>query len=225
MLKSIILDGGKFMYKVTLIISFIALLFLVWTALRLFILTMKKVDTAKAKDSFNKAAIIFAVPFAISFVMSITIDHNGIDRIFPANEYSNISTNDLIEKMGKPDNIEKRNNKTANDSFALEAYLYDVDSIHYEFIIADNSVVRAAIYSQNAWEKEGTDFKYEDSKKDIVKAFDIKLNDNAKVLTDTNSAYKISLVSDKIAEFYVSEIDIDNKTYGKVLITYNLSYF
>lgn len=44
-----------------------------------------------------------------------------------------------------------------------------------------------------------------------------------KKIADTDSTIRYQLVSDKIADFWV--IDIENKTFNSVKITYNLNYF
>ena len=97
------------------------------------------------------------------------------------------------------------------------------NSNHYEFIIADNSVVRLSIYSNSYWNNTGDRFPINDKKENIYKSYNISLGDNVKKVTDNNFTYTLSPVNDKIAEFDVQDISSD--TYGLVKITYNLNYF
>lgn len=146
--------------------------------------------------------------------------------IFKANDYSRISTSELIEKMGEPESIEEWTNKTLKGDFPLTTYTYDGEGIHYEFVVTEDAVVRATLYSSEWWSNEGEPFKYTNNdKSDIRFQFGISdLGDNAKA-KDNNVNYRITQVSDKIARFEVIDIDGENKTFGLAKITYNLNYF
>lgn len=138
-------------------------------------------------------------------------------------QFSRISTEELKTIMGEPISEESWTNKTSKGDFNVITLSYDKDSNHYEFIIADDSVVRLTIYSSSYWNGTGNRFSIAGEKKDICKSFDITLGENAKKVTDNNFTYKLSPVNDKIAIFDVQDIDSD--TFGLVKITYNLNYF
>lgn len=146
--------------------------------------------------------------------------------IFHAPDYSRISSSELIEKMGEPTNIEEWNNKTLKGDILLTTYTYDSDEIHYEFVVAEDVVVRVTLYSSEWWNNEGEPFKYiNEDKSDLRYLFGISdLGEHAKV-EDNNVNYRITQVSDKIARFNVIDIDSENKTFGLAKITYNLNYF
>ena len=59
----------------------------------------------------------------------------------------------------------------------------------------------------------------------MCKPFNIELSYSAKLTADTNYAYRISPVNDKVADFWVQDIDTTSKTFGMAKITYNLNYF
>lgn len=146
--------------------------------------------------------------------------------ILNANDYSRISTSELIEKMGEPESIEEWTNKTLKGDFPLTTYAYDGEGIHYEFVVAENVVVRATLYSSEWWSNEGEPFRYSNKdKSDLRLLFGISdLGEHAKA-KDNVVNYKITQVSDKIARFNVIDIDSENKTFGLAKITYNLNYF
>ncbi len=140
-------------------------------------------------------------------------------------QFSRISANELVSIMGEPTDKEDWTNKTTKGNFKVTTYSYDKNSNHYEFIVADDSVVRLTIYSNSSWNGEGEPFKISGSKQDICKSFNIVLGENTKKTADTNWAYRISPVNDKVADFWVQEMDMDTKTFGTAKITYNLNYF
>lgn len=151
-----------------------------------------------------------------------TNDEN-IEVIEDVTQFSRISLEELKSIMGEPTSEEAWTNKTSKGDFAVTTIQYDKNSNHYEFIIADDSVVRLSIYSNAYWNNTGDRFSFTGEKSDIPKYFNVVLGDNVKKVTDNNFAYILSPVNDKVAEFNVQ--DIDENTYGCVKITYNLNYF
>ncbi|MDD4689338.1 MAG: hypothetical protein PHE51_06290 [Eubacteriales bacterium] len=137
-------------------------------------------------------------------------------------QFSRITTDELVAIMGEPIGKE---DWTYNDKQPVTTYSYDKNSNHYEFIIAENSVVRLTIYSSDSWNGEGEKFKFYGSKQNICKDYNIELGDNAKKAADTNFAYRLRTVNDIVADFWVLDMDLDSKTYGFVKITYDLNYF
>ena len=140
-----------------------------------------------------------------------------------AEQFSRISVEELKTIMGEPVSKETWTNKTSKGDFEVVTLSYDKNSNYYEFIIADNSVVRLSIYSSDYWNGNGDRFAITGEKSDICKSFNITLGDNVKKTDDTGYAYTLSPVNDKVAMFDVQDIDAD--TYGFVKITYNLNYF
>lgn len=138
-------------------------------------------------------------------------------------QFSRISTEELKNIMGEPNSEEAWTNKTSKGDFEVITLSYEVNSNHYEFIIADDSVVRLSIYSAGYWNRTGERFSFTGDKSNIAKAFNITLGDNAKKVTDNNFTYTLSPVNGKIGMFDVQDIDSD--TYGFIKITYNLNYF
>lgn len=140
-----------------------------------------------------------------------------------AEQFSRITTDELKSLMGEPSSEEQWTNKTSKGNFDVLTWEYDKDSNHYEFIFADDSVVRVSIYSESYWNNTGNRFSFTGDKSSISKSFNVNPGDNVKKVTDNNFTYTLSPVNDKVAMFDVQDIDSD--TYGFVKITYNLNYF
>lgn len=154
---------------------------------------------------------------------SSTSSSEPVSIIEDVEQFSRINTDELKNIMGEPVSEESWTNATSKGDFDVTTLSYDKNSNHYEFIIADDSVVRLTIYSNNYWNGTGDRFSITGDKQDICKSFNISLGENVKKVTDNNFTYTLSPVNDKIAMFDVQ--DIDTNSYGFVKITYNLNYF
>lgn len=80
-------------------------------------------------------------------------------------QYSRISKEDLIGIMGDPTSEEEWTNKTSKGNFLVTTLSYDKNTFHYEFIIADDAVVRLSIYSEQYWNNTGDRFTFTGKKK------------------------------------------------------------
>lgn len=194
------------------------------------------VKKKKGRGCLIAALAIFIIPAFIGALANlatgksvvtnepITVNkEDNISIVEDMTQYSGISAEDLISKLGDPVSNDKWTNKTSKGNFEVETYSYDVNSNHYEFIIADNAVVRLSIYSDQNWNGKGNLFSYED-KKLIPKMFGVEVSKKSRT-KDTNSAYVISQVSDSISTFNVQDMNSKDKTFGFVKVTYNPNYF
>lgn len=137
--------------------------------------------------------------------------------------FSRITVDELKNIMGEPQFEEKWTSSTSKGDFEVTTLAYDKNSNHYEFIIADNSVVRLTIYSNQYFNNEGDLFSYSGDKDNMLKMFNVETENDAKVTVDNNVTYRVSPVNSKIADFDVQ--DIAGTEFGLVKITYNLKYF
>ena len=130
--------------------------------------------------------------------------------------------------MGEPLGIDALDKKAEKDGKTLQNYSYDKDKIHYEFIVADNKVVRVTLYSEKNQQNQGDDFKYEDDPADLLAKFGIVVDDDVKddkVNPDKRTECTFSTISDKIDAFHIADIDLEEKTFGEAVITYDKKYF
>lgn len=169
---------------------------------------------------------IFAFILAKLLMPSLDFSNEPIKNVDNVNNYADISIKELKEKFGEPESTDKWTNKTTHGNFKLTTLSYTKNSNHYEFIIADNSVVRVTIYSSKYWNGTGDLFSYPSGNKDdIAKMFGVTLSNNAVLNCDNNNSYIYSPANEKIDVFNVQDIDINNNTFGFVKITYNNNYF
>lgn len=81
-------------------------------------------------------------------------------------QFSRISADDLKKIMGEPESIEDWINVTTKGEFFVSTWQYRKNDNHYEFIIADDSVIRLTIYSNKYWNSDGDLFQYSQSNKE-----------------------------------------------------------
>lgn len=155
-------------------------------------------------------------------VVSGEENHIGEDLIYiDVNQFSRISSEELIGIMGEPNSREDWNNSTDRGKFLIEIYEYD----GYDFFIADDSVVRMNIYSERYYnlDGEGIEFSSEES---IFDMLNIPVDyDKIKRTEDTGYALRYSPVSDKVAEVWCIGIDEEGGSIEEIKVTFNLNYF
>lgn len=170
--------------------------------------------------------LIFGITQIVKDPEKYQKSEKSVDVIFDASSVSRISVEDLISKMGEPIEKEDWINKTTKGNFNVSTYTYDKEGIYYEFIITENSVIRLNVYSNLNWNKAGDNFKYKQkNKEDILSLFGIVPNENAKKSVDNGFTFRISPVSNTVADFNVQGINETDKTFEFVKITYNIKYF
>lgn len=145
-----------------------------------------------------------------------------IEPIIDANQFSRISSTQLVEIMGEPEKTEDYEWLVPKTNKSIVGKLYTYEKGKYEFVIFEDQVVKLDINSGEYWGYDDSVFTF-NKEDDIFKMFNITPNENLKKITDTNYALRFSPVSDKVADVWV--IDIDEKSFGSVKITYNLNYF
>lgn len=175
----------------------------------------------------KKIFIIMSLLISLSMVSCGMQTEKEKEVIVDTTQFSRISSKELIEKLGEPTSSEDWTNKTTKGDYLVTTYEYNTDDIHYEFVLADDTVVRLSLYSSLYWNSDGDYFRYKKrDKSDILSLFGIdKTNDYTKVVTNNNTTYKVSPISDTIASFDAQSIDSKDKTIGLVKVTYNTKYF
>lgn len=144
------------------------------------------------------------------------------DVVVDADQFSKITSEELIDKLGEPEKVEKWNN-TKGDGSKYEVNTYYYNSGKYEFLVSDDSVIRFTVYSDKAMGVSENGFKYT-NEDDIFKMFGIETSSNLNKVIDNNVALRYQLVSDKVADVWIPAIE-KNKTFDIIKITYDLRYF
>lgn len=159
-------------------------------------------------------AIIVFILFFIGYQLNQASKIPPVKEIIHAEDFSRISTAELVQMMGEPVSIE-------SSDYGV-TYLYDdVTGHHWEFIIHEDRVVRFTAFSSEWWNRTGDDFYYNKTS-DIPKLFGVTVSGSAKV-TDMNVYYEVTSVSNKIAEF--KALDVGQGCFGYARITYDTRPF
>ncbi|MEE0251910.1 MAG: hypothetical protein UEE41_00755 [Acutalibacteraceae bacterium] len=144
------------------------------------------------------------------------------ELIIDANQFSRITSEQLIEIMGQPEKTALWNLPNGTETYPATVYSYQ--NFHFEFIIIDNSVVCLMANSDNFTDRNADSFHYTD-KASIFSMFGITSSNSMTTVVDTGFVLKYHMVSDKIAGFYVLAMDSSARTFDNVWIIYNLNYF
>lgn len=141
------------------------------------------------------------------------LDNTPPEVVFDTMKFSNITPEQLIEIMGKPESIDKWTYKGPQGNFPAKSYLYG-DS-KFEFLVIDNAVVRL---TYNA------DINYR-SKSDILPMFGITDTSIMTKVADTGVALRYNSSSDHISDFWVYSMDDGANLIKGLKVTYNPKYF
>lgn len=143
------------------------------------------------------------ISFIILFIIFVTITSvvselgKDVDVIDDALQYSYISKEELIQKLGEPKRIDG------------DIYVYE----EKEFTIKNNTVTKYK-YLPN----EPVKYKIQNT---IFKMFGITPNKNTmKKVVDNNITYKFQDVSDKVWEVEIYGMNEKNKTFDMIFISY-----
>lgn len=175
--------------------------------------------------------ITFIILISIIIVISGAIKDNDYssdvpqqDTIIDATQFANISAEELTSIMGEPSAIDEFSQEIEGYTFPVQRYSYE-DGL-YEFLIIENKVVRLTVNSPHYWTGEGDYFYYNSNKSSTVfDPFEITPSDNMVRIANTGYALRYQLVTDNIDEFYVTECNTEENTFGSARITYDQLYF
>lgn len=146
----------------------------------------------------------------------------NIEPIIDANQFSRISSEQLVQIMGEPESISdfEWTIPTTGENIVGKLYVYEQNK--FEFVLFEDEVVRMTYYSGNYMGYDDSSVSFKDEE-EIFSLFNIAPNEHLKKIKDTNFALRFTPVSDKVAELWVQEIQNDQFDIAKV--TYNLNYF
>lgn len=175
---------------------------------------------ARGWNALKVVVVFMIICYVIAFLNKKEVTVSFIEDV---NQYSQITAEELISKLGEPTSRENWTNKTSKGDFEVETYSFDKNLNHYEFIVTDNNVVRLKLFSEKAWNHEGNLFFFKD-KKEIPSLFGVEISKDA-TIENENRYYKATSVSNAIATFDVKDIRLINNTFASVEVTYNANYF
>ena len=131
-------------------------------------------------------------------------------------QFANITGEQLIELLGKPDNI---SNGKCTGSFEIPCTNYDYNNLEdygeVSFVLVKNKVVRLTSYK---------DYKYSNLK-NILSDFNIQKSENCTTVVNNDTALRYRCPNDNIDDFWITSIDEKNKSFGFLQITYDMEYY
>lgn len=151
-----------------------------------------------------------------------------IKVVLDSPKYYRISSSELVDLLGEPQKTEGINLKFRNtgEDVVGQIYMYEKfnGNDHLEFVVADDKVVRASIYSNKFYyDTKGENIPFT-SKEELFKMFNIDITNETRKTVDNNFTLRYSPVSDTVADFWVTGIENGNN-FGVAKITYDLRYF
>ena len=151
-----------------------------------------------------------------------TPEKSDVDVMIDVNQFSRISSSELVEIMGEPQKIDDYEWLVPKTGKSIVGKLYIYEDSKYEFILFDDKVVKLDIYSGTFMGYDDSRFSF-DSEEDIFAMFNIEPNSNMKKTADTNYALRFSPISETVADVWIQEISDDQFDIAK--FTYNVNYF
>ncbi|HCC02762.1 MAG TPA: hypothetical protein DEP60_08670 [Ruminococcaceae bacterium] len=152
---------------------------------------------------------------ALSKMTSSTINNSIID----SQKFSKINYSKLKALMGGPGKKEPSGVKLfKSDGKTVIGDIYDFQNDKFDFIIADNKVVRMEFHTNL-----NNPIKYKDDDT-IFQMFGLQKS-GIPITTDKESSLEYKHVSNKVENFWVTDMDRDKKTFTEVYITYDENYF
>lgn len=158
----------------------------------------------------------FAFTIVTLFILSAftaCLDTSPPEVVFDTMKFSNITPEQLIDVMGKPESIDKWTYKGPKGNFPAKSYLYE-DS-KFEFLVIGNAVVRLTYIA---------DINYR-SESDILPMFSITDTSIMNKVADTGVALRYSSSSEHISDFWVYNMDDSANLIKGLKVTYNPKYF
>lgn len=142
-----------------------------------------------------------------------------INQAMDVSQYSRITPNELIAKLGKPlrkdDWIFK---SSKGQKYSATSYNYEFDYYPIEFIVINNAIVRMNVHAS-----ENKDYQLDiEIHKDVLSLTGIIPSKNMITLIENSVTARYSSVSEDVGEVWAT---IDNMTVDFLIVTFNTKYF
>lgn len=149
---------------------------------------------------------------------------SNVELLIDTTQFSKISPEALIEIMGEPDSVDEWIfNKGTNLAVDTTTYAYDVDGMHYEFLVMEGIVNSLHIYA--GWNGSTVDLEI-GLNEDVFKLFGIQPSKDMRLVADTGVAIRWRPVNDKIAEVWaLTELKSETNAPIDIQVRYDLKHF
>lgn len=142
--------------------------------------------------------------------------------IIDANQFSRISSAELVKILGEPEVMEDTEHENDGETFSAKIYSYQ--NHRYEFTIIEDKVVQFAANSPKYNDVNAEGFPY-GSEKQLFAMFGLPVSDGGVKIADTGYALRYQLISDKVDDYWIQDIDKETNTFNIARITYDQLYF
>ncbi|MCH7321786.1 hypothetical protein LZ480_07750 [Solibacillus sp. MA9] len=167
-------------------------------------------------------AVVFFLFTLVACSSENTSKSKTVEQVIDVTQFNKISSSELVKIMGEPEQIEDFEWTVPKNNQSIVGKLYIYEGNKYEFILFDDILVRANIYSGDYIGHDNTIMSFEE-KEDIFPMFGISPNSSMRKEADTNYALRYERVSDDVEGVWI--LEIENKNFGIAKFTYDSNYF
>lgn len=156
--------------------------------------------------------------------VSPSLTPNTVSVICDLAQFSRISTNELFDLMGSDGEKDPYGIRLfTNTGTEIHGDIYIFNDQQLEFVVAEDQVIRATYNAPKYYDLSGMSIGY-DQKDNIPLMFGVIPDSRAKAVAETPLSYRLSPVNNSVADFWVTMMDTNAKTFDQVKATYNLNY-
>lgn len=130
-------------------------------------------------------------------------------------QYANISSAELIELLGEPDDIAETTPATGFVEIPCTYYdYYDTKELgEVSFLLVNDTVAKFTAYNEFPFY----------NKNDLLASLNVTKSDSCAMAADTETALRFRCVTDEIDDLWIT--NIEDETYGFLAVTYDMMYF
>ena len=130
-------------------------------------------------------------------------------------KYANISSAELVEILGEPDDIAETTSATGFVEIPCTYYdYYDTEELgEVSFLLVNDTVAKFTAYNEFPFY----------NKTDLLASLNVSKSDSCAMAADTETALRFRCVTDEIDDLWIT--NIEDETYGFLAVTYDMMYF
>lgn len=171
--------------------------------------------TKKPKGCMFYLLLMFALFIVMALVLALALDaYDDVEVVYDVEQFANITAEELVAKLGEPDNIGEGN---CDESFDIPCVYYEYSNHEVlgelTFTLVNNEVIRMLSYST---------YDYAASK-NMTACFGVDNGKNRTVLVDNGSFVRYACPSDTVDDFWMGLIE--GNTFGFLRVTYEMKYY
>lgn len=148
---------------------------------------------------------------------------DDVEMIIDATQFSNLTSDELVNIMGEPESIEDYEWSIPKTNKSIVGKLYIYENNKFEFILFEDTVTRLNAYSGVYWGYDDSTFVFS-SGKDVMKSFGITdTYKNMARTVNTGVVEKYEPVTEGIQKVEIH--DIKENTFGLIRFTYDSNFY